>query len=229
MTHSVIAFLFIQLAAAFWQDTGKLKSPRPEAVVLTIRLENETITPVTARFVRRAIEDAAKQQAQCLVMFLDTPGGLIEPTRDIVKDILRSSVPIVVYVAPTGARAASAGVFITLASHIAATPNIAFLLLTLGFYGILFEMYTPPAGVLLGPSELFLSFWTVPCSPKYWSPENEHSEQAWTDHHHLSFNVDHTRRRYWSGARGVPHRCGIFEDDGKRRAVGPVRVCGSRS
>jgi membrane-bound serine protease (ClpP class) len=95
-------------------------APQDRAEVLTIRLNNEAITPVTARFITRSIRSAEERQVRCLVIFLDTPGGLVESTRDVVKGILHSQVPVVVYVAPTGARAASAGVFITMAAHVAA-------------------------------------------------------------------------------------------------------------
>jgi membrane-bound serine protease (ClpP class) len=89
-------------------------------LVLMVPLEDEAITPTTARFFRRAIEQAEHDGAACLVLVLDTPGGLVDSTRSMVKDILASRTPVVVYVSPSGARAASAGVFITLASHIAA-------------------------------------------------------------------------------------------------------------
>lgn len=88
--------------------------------VLLIRVDDVAITPVTAGFIQRALEDATSSNAAALVVELDTPGGLMESTRDIVKDILASSVPVVVYVSPSGARAASAGVFITLSAHVAA-------------------------------------------------------------------------------------------------------------
>jgi membrane-bound serine protease (ClpP class) len=95
-------------------------SPAGRPVVYQFRIDDEAITPVTARLVRRAIEQAQEQRATCLIIVLDTPGGLIDSTRDVVKSILRSNVPVVVYVSPAGARAASAGVFITLAAHVAA-------------------------------------------------------------------------------------------------------------
>jgi membrane-bound serine protease (ClpP class) len=77
------------------------------------------INPATAKFITDSIDEAAKQGAQCLIIQLDTPGGLMESMRIIVKKILASNIPIIVYVAPGGARAASAGVFITMAAHIA--------------------------------------------------------------------------------------------------------------
>lgn len=89
-------------------------------LVIQVRLEDEAITPITARFVGRAIDMAGDQRAECLVIVLDTPGGLVDSTRQVVKDILRSEVPVVVHVAPPGGRAASAGVFITMAAHVAA-------------------------------------------------------------------------------------------------------------
>ena len=89
-------------------------------VVLQIRLENEAITPVSARFIERAIRQAEQERATCLVILLDTPGGLVDSTRSVTKNILGSDVPVVVFVAPSGARAASAGVFVTLAAHVAA-------------------------------------------------------------------------------------------------------------
>jgi membrane-bound serine protease (ClpP class) len=89
-------------------------------VVVRLRIDNEAITPVTAQFIDRAIKRAEEERAQGLLIVLDTPGGLVDSTREIVKSILQSNVPVVVYVAPSGARAASAGLFITLAGHVAA-------------------------------------------------------------------------------------------------------------
>jgi membrane-bound serine protease (ClpP class) len=68
----------------------------------------------------RAIDEAEERHAQLLVFRLDTPGGLMDSMRDIVKRIFASEVPVAVYVAPPGSRAASAGVFITMAAHVAA-------------------------------------------------------------------------------------------------------------
>jgi membrane-bound serine protease (ClpP class) len=93
---------------------------RERPIVVQVRLDDQAITPITARFLQRAIDKAEQERAQCLILVLDTPGGLVDSTRTIVKDMLRSTVPVVVYVAPSGARAASAGVFITLAGHVAA-------------------------------------------------------------------------------------------------------------
>ncbi len=69
---------------------------------------------------RDSIEKAEKEEAACIIIELDTPGGLAESMRLIIQDILGSRVPVVVYVSPPGARAASAGVMITMAADIAA-------------------------------------------------------------------------------------------------------------
>lgn len=79
-----------------------------------------TINPAVASFIHSSIEKAKKEKAQCLIIHLNTPGGLLKSTRTIVGDIIESPVPVIVYVAPPGAQAGSAGVFITLSAHIAA-------------------------------------------------------------------------------------------------------------
>jgi membrane-bound serine protease (ClpP class) len=78
------------------------------------------IGPATASYISRSIDQARTQNAQCLVIQLNTPGGLLDSTQTIVQDFLGSTVPVVVYVAPTGATATSAGCFITIAASVAA-------------------------------------------------------------------------------------------------------------
>lgn len=78
------------------------------------------IGPISSRYIGKAIRKAEAAKAECLVILLDTPGGLDDAMRDIVKDELNAEIPVVVFVHPKGARAASAGVFITFAAHIAA-------------------------------------------------------------------------------------------------------------
>ena len=84
----------------------------------------QEIGPVSANFVGRALDRAERQDAAAWILMMDTPGGLISSTDDIVQRILAAEIPVIVFVSPAGARAASAGTFITLAGHIAAmAPN----------------------------------------------------------------------------------------------------------
>jgi membrane-bound serine protease (ClpP class) len=87
--------------------------------VVLLRIDG-VISPVAVRLVGLAIDRAQAERAAALVIELDTPGGLERSMRSIVQRILNAEVPVIVYVAPTGARAASAGVFITMAAHVAA-------------------------------------------------------------------------------------------------------------
>ncbi len=80
----------------------------------------DAISPGTAEFIKNSIEKAEAEEAACIIIELDTPGGLAESMRLIIQDILGSQVPVVVYVSPAGARAASAGVMITMAADVAA-------------------------------------------------------------------------------------------------------------
>ncbi len=79
-----------------------------------------TINPATADYIHESIRKAADEGVECLVIRLNTPGGLLTSTRVIVTDLLTANVPVVVYVAPPGSQSASAGAFVTLAAHIAA-------------------------------------------------------------------------------------------------------------
>ena len=87
--------------------------------VIAIKIDG-TINPASSGYIERGIELAEKENATCLVISLNTPGGLLKSTRVIVENMMKSSVPVVVYVSPSGAHAGSAGVFITLAANIAA-------------------------------------------------------------------------------------------------------------
>jgi membrane-bound serine protease (ClpP class) len=78
------------------------------------------IGPATASYISRGVDEAKSLNAECLIIQLNTPGGLLDSTRAIVQKLLTSQVPVVVYVSPTGAAAASAGCFITLAADVAA-------------------------------------------------------------------------------------------------------------
>ena len=87
-------------------------------VVISINVDG-TINPVTAEYIHRGIEKATNENAACLLIHLNTPGGLLKSTRSIVGEMLESRIPVIVYVSPAGAHAGSAGVFITLAADIA--------------------------------------------------------------------------------------------------------------
>jgi membrane-bound serine protease (ClpP class) len=89
----------------------------PHVDLITI---DGTINPAVADFIHESVGRSKSNGARALIIQLDTPGGLVESTRLIVKEMLAAPVPILVYVAPSGARAGSAGVFITLAAHVAA-------------------------------------------------------------------------------------------------------------
>ncbi|RMD81915.1 MAG: nodulation protein NfeD [Candidatus Dadabacteria bacterium] len=96
-----------------------VQTPGASRVVWRIRVDGP-INPAVADFISTSIERASASGASMLVVELDTPGGLLNSTKTIVKDILGAPIPVAVYVAPAGAGATSAGVFITLAAHVAA-------------------------------------------------------------------------------------------------------------
>ena len=89
----------------------------PHAALLVL---DGVIQPQSSKFLSRGIDAAEDEGAQFIIVQLDTPGGLFDSTRDMVGDILAAEIPVVVYVSPPGARAASAGTFITAAGHVAA-------------------------------------------------------------------------------------------------------------
>jgi membrane-bound serine protease (ClpP class) len=112
----IIALLAVSLA-------GSARAQSNAVYVLTIK---GAVNPVLEDYVERGIELAEDEGAQALIIRLDTPGGLDSAMRDIVQLIVNAHVPVIVYVSPAGARAASAGVFITIASHVAVmAPNTA--------------------------------------------------------------------------------------------------------
>jgi membrane-bound serine protease (ClpP class) len=94
-------------------------APVGAAVVARIVVDG-MINPAVADFIGKSIVRASTENAAVLVIQLDTPGGMLSSTRGIVKDVLAAPLPVVVYVAPSGAGAGSAGVFITMAAHVAA-------------------------------------------------------------------------------------------------------------
>lgn len=107
-----IIFLSLILLTAF-----SFKVKTQHVIAITI---NGPINPAAASFIERSIAKAQKEKAPCLIIRLNTPGGLLKSTRIITGEILEAPLPVVVYVSPGGAHAGSAGVFITMAAHIAA-------------------------------------------------------------------------------------------------------------
>ncbi len=105
----IMAFLFLITLPSYAEQ---------ENVVEVLKLEGP-IGPVSVDRLDKAMKIATQKEVQCLIIQLDTPGGLDKSMRQMVKTMMNSEIPIVVYVSLKGARAASAGVFITLASHIA--------------------------------------------------------------------------------------------------------------
>ena len=115
----ILILMLILVVTLYGQIYGAEKKP-----VFDVITVSATITPPVAEYILQNIDASAKAGSDGLIILLDTPGGLDLAMRDIAKGILNSSIPVVVYVHPSGARAASAGVIITISAHIAAmTPG----------------------------------------------------------------------------------------------------------
>lgn len=121
MKIKTITFFFILISILISMFSCSLSedyiTTKPSIYLLQL---NGIINPITAQYVIGGIENAEAEKVECLILQLDTPGGLDTSMRDMIKKMLNSTIPIIVYVSPPGARAASAGVFITLASNLAA-------------------------------------------------------------------------------------------------------------
>ncbi|MBI2850132.1 MAG: nodulation protein NfeD [Chloroflexi bacterium] len=120
-TIRVLLLTFLLLIASASVLTARAATP-----AIYVLQATGIVNPVLADYIERGIAQAEKDNAVAVIIQLDTPGGLDISMRDIVQNIVNARVPVVVYVSPSGARAASAGVFITVAAHVAAmAPNTA--------------------------------------------------------------------------------------------------------
>lgn len=113
MKNSLISRILAGLGAA------SLLCSLASAEVLKI-VVNDTIQPITAEYISRALDEAHRRNAQAVLIEINTPGGLLNSTRDIIEKITTSAVPVILYVTPSGSRAGSAGFFILESADIAA-------------------------------------------------------------------------------------------------------------
>jgi len=122
----ILAAALVLIALGFMGQS--ITSPQParaqsgsrEVIVADV---DGTIDPVMARYLSRVFDDAQSNDVALVILRINTPGGMLESTREIVADILASNVPVVTFVGPSGARAGSAGTFITVAGGLAAMAN----------------------------------------------------------------------------------------------------------
>ncbi|MEN6464476.1 MAG: ATP-dependent Clp protease proteolytic subunit, partial [Syntrophaceae bacterium] len=110
-------FLILAFALGFVCAPAGAEETQPVFDVITVQAP---ITPPIAGYVVKSIDQAARDKAQGIIVMLDTPGGLDLAMRDIIKAMLNSEIPVIIFVAPSGARAASAGAIITITAHVAA-------------------------------------------------------------------------------------------------------------
>src|SRR5271169_4666403 len=113
MKSSSISRILLGLVAAL------ILSSVSSAEVLKI-VVNDTIQPISEEYIARAIDEAQRRNAKAVLIEINTPGGLVESTRHIIEKITNSQVPVILYVAPSGSRAGSAGIFILEAADVAA-------------------------------------------------------------------------------------------------------------
>ncbi len=112
LVASVLCLIAVLTATPQWAFSGD-----KDVFVIPV---SDAISPGVSNFLVKSIEEASDQQAACVIVELNTPGGLVDSMREIVMAIYKSRVPVVVFVSPSGARAASAGVMITMAADVAA-------------------------------------------------------------------------------------------------------------
>ncbi len=115
-----VAFFLPWLAMGLAAQDEAGETPTRDSGPLTVIRIDGSINPASSDYIQQAIRESEEAGARALLMELDTPGGLVTSTQDIIQAMLRSKVPIIVYVSPQGAWAGSAGTFITIAGHVAA-------------------------------------------------------------------------------------------------------------
>lgn len=116
--HFFILIFFLSFVFGYFSFADQ-NEPLKSNTIVQIQIDG-SINPSTADYIKHGLEKAKSENAEALLILMDTPGGLLTSTKDIVKLILNSEVPVIVYVYPRGSSATSAGVFITLSAHIAA-------------------------------------------------------------------------------------------------------------
>ena len=116
----ISVFLFLLSGLVSYRISAAEGEVSPRAGKIVEIEINGSINPSTVDYIKTALSEARAQDAKALLILMDTPGGLLNSTKDIVKMLLNSEIPVIVYVYPRGATATSAGVFITLSAHVAA-------------------------------------------------------------------------------------------------------------
>ena len=119
MTRPLRAAIVALTLLAVSGDVDRALGAEPAPRVLPLRVDG-AVSPASADYIHAGLRQAEREDVAALVIELDTPGGLLSSTRTIVKDLLAASVPTIVYVAPSGSGAASAGVFVVMAANVAA-------------------------------------------------------------------------------------------------------------